>query len=179
MLYQCRAAHSWPYAYRGAFQPWEASARLLLDTCTHPEQAQPEVPSSRFHPAFQTTSSLQSPHWNQYPITGKSAQVLITESRGQVLPLVWSEKIHNFKANLYRLTPERCWPSATSPENEGCKPLSTWKIQILTYCLITKWITQVFDYLIICINPEQNPGILTEQFQFSLWNRLRCLKERI
>lgn len=63
--------------------------------------------------------------WNQYPSIGKSAQVLITESRRQLLPVVWSEKIHNFKANLYRLTPERCWKSATSPENEGCKPLST------------------------------------------------------
>lgn len=74
--------------------------------------------------AFQTTSSLQSLH--SETSTGKSAQVLITENRGQLLPVVWSEKIHHFKASLYRLTPERCWTSATSPENEGCKPLSTY-----------------------------------------------------
>lgn len=45
-FYQCRAACSWLCAYRGVFQLWGASARLLLDSCTHPQQTQPEVPST-------------------------------------------------------------------------------------------------------------------------------------
>lgn len=98
--------------------------------------------------AFQTTSSLQSPHWNQHPSMSKSAQVPITESRGQLLPVVWSEKIHNFKANLYRLTPERCWTSATSPENEGCKPLSTFLKNLNTDLLLNNYMI-IQKFLII------------------------------
>lgn len=123
MFYQYRAA-LFAACLQGSFQLWGASARLLLDMCTHPGQTQLKCHQLSY--SFSDhLKSAEPTLWNHYPSTGKSGQVLMTESRGQLPPVVGSEKIQNFKANLYRLTPERCWTSATS-ENEGCKSLSTY-----------------------------------------------------
>lgn len=125
MFYQCRAAHSSLCAYWGVYSSEEPQPGCCW-TCVHIQDKYSLYCHQLGYNFSDYLKSAEPTPWNQYPSMGKSAQVFITESRGQLLPVVWSEKICNFKANLYRLTPERWWTSATSPENEGRTLLSTY-----------------------------------------------------
>lgn len=138
MLYQCRAALS-AVCLQGSFQLWGASARLLLDTCTHPGQTQLKCHQLGY--SFQTTSSLQSPHSEtSTPARARvvryssqkaesSCPLLLGVKKYRILKPTFTDSLLTDAEHLLFLLKMR----------DADHLVLTWKIQIFTYCLITTW----------------------------------------
>lgn len=96
---------------------------------------------------FQTTSSLQTPHSEiNGPAWAGVLRYSSQKAEGSCSLLFGVKRYIILKPTFIRPTPERCWTFATSPENEGCKPTSTYlknsNIDLLlnSYMIIQKFL---------------------------------------
>lgn len=149
MLYQSRAASSWLCAL-GEFSSCESLSQAAAGH-VHTPRTDTAWSAINGVTACQTTSSVQSPP--PETSTQHRQECSGTHHRKQraAAPCCLDWKNTSFKANLYRLTHERCWTSLLLLKNRDANHLElTWKVQILTYCLITTWSFKsfwLFDHL--------------------------------